>query len=885
MKIKIDSKITKEFPKLLVGVVVAKNIDNRFKVSVTEQLLNGICAQIRKKLTPEDLEDMEVIQSWRKAFKSFGANEKKYFSSIEALLKRVTRGDEIPSINKLVDVYNYLSLKYKLPIGGEDLDQVCGDVVLEYAEGNEPFVKLGSKKVEYVPSGEIVYKDDAGVTCRKWNYRECDRTKFTEKTKNACVLMEDLGVLGHEEMKKLLLEAANFIKRYCGGEIETHILSIENPYIETGIEGQKNISDDPEEQLEKIVQAQKAAEKEKAKEADEESEKSNEKTTESETDDDKTEEKKVETPKKKAPITTATTWDYLIGKSMEKALNALYPEEELEVKIDYPRDKSHGDYSCNAAMILAKKIGMNPREVAEKIKNELGKVSGVEKVEIAGPGFLNFFLSNTSLGNEVNKIIGKKSDYGLSDAGRGKTVIVEYSSPNIAKPLAAHHLPTTVIGQVIKNLYEAVGFNAISMNHIGDWGTQFGKLISAYKKWGDKNEIESKGIQGLLDLYVTFHNEVKKEKEGKDEGYESELEASGRAEFKKLEDGDIENRKIWNWFIDITMKEVIPVYNRLGVRFDEVIGESFYEDKMGAVLRKGTEEEIFTEGERGALVVEFEEEHMPTCVVQKSDGATLYLTRDLATVNYRVERWHPEKIVYVVDVAQSLHFKQVFDVSTRLGYTKDTELVHVDFGRMSLPDGKMSTREGNVIFMSEVLNEAVERAEKVLMEKSPDLSRDEVKKIAEKVGIGAVKYNILSQNRNTNITFVWNKMLSFEGNSAPYLQYTTARAHSILAKKDDPVKLQEGLHNEPENSDEIELKRMLPKFGEVIRDAAINYKPNVLCNYLFELAKQFNAFYNNSRVLGMGAQTQERRIELVRAALQVLENGMKILSIEPLERM
>ncbi len=891
MKIKIDSAIFEKHPKLLVGVIVLRGIDNSKRRSVTEQFLNGICAQIQKNFTVDDLNNEPAIEAWRKTYREFGANPKKYPSSIEALMKRVIKGSSVPSINTLVDVYNYISLKNRLPIGGEDLDKLCGDVCLTYAEGNDPFIGIGSTKVAYVPKGEVIYRDDAGVTCRRWNYRECDRSKLTTETKNACLILEDMGVLGEEKLANLVEETAQFVTKYVGGEATIAILNAENSEIETGVDGQTGINDDPEAEKNKMEMEVKQVggvveAAEKAAEAEE-----------------KADHPPATTPEKpkKNVLMLSANWQDKLKDSVNTAVEKAYPEVDIEINVDYPRDTAHGDYAANAAMIIGKKLGQNPREVAEKLVETLGKVPGVEKLEIAGPGFINFFLSNTTLNNEINKAIQKGEEYGVSTIGDGETVIVEYSQPNVAKPLGVHHLLSTIIGQVITNMYKAIGYYSVSVNHIGDWGTQFGKLIHAYKTWGDRLKVENEGIMGLLELYVKFHDEVEAElaakKEAGEENPTSELEDMGRAEFKKLEDGDEENMKLWQWFIEITMAEIKPIYERLNVYFNETIGESFYSDKMDDILEMGIEKGIFKEGEKGALICEFADEKIPTCLVRKADGASLYATRDLATVRYRVERWKPQQLIYAVDVAQSLHFTQFFEIAKMLGLSKDTEMVHVKFGRMSLPDKQMSTRKGNVVLMSAVLDEAVERAKKIIAEKSPDLSPEEQDDVAEKVGIGAIKYNILSQNRNTNITFEWDKMLAFEGNSGPYLQYTTARAHSILRKVGQevvtpPLKDQTSMLEytdekveEPENDSEVELKRMFVKYQEALLSAAQTYKPNTLTNYLFELAKAFNNFYNNSRVIGMGPETEARRVKLVKAALQVLENGLNILGVDPLKKM
>ncbi|NIA02200.1 MAG: arginine--tRNA ligase, partial [Nitrospirae bacterium] len=439
--------------------------------------------------------------------------------------------------------------------------------------------------------------------------------------------------------------------------------------------------------------------------------------------------------------------------------------------------------------------------------------------------------------------------------------------------LGVHHLLSTIIGQSLYNIYKFLGYNCIGLNYIGDWGTQFGKLTYAYKEWGDKKTIEKNPIDELLKLYVKFHEEAEKN---------PELEQKGRDEFKKLEEGDKENTKLWKWICKVSLEEVQKTYDNLGgIHFDLIQGESFFNDKMGAILEEGKKDKVFEKGEEGALIIKFENEKYPPYLVQKSDGASLYATRDLAQMKYREETWHPEKILLVIDVAQSLYLQQLFETTEMMGLTK-AEPVHVVFGRMQFKDKKMSTRKGNIVLLDEVLKEAVEKAKKIVEEKNRDLkNKDEV---AHKVGIGAVKYTILSQNRTTNITFDWEKMLSLEGNSAPYLQYTYARAKSIL-RKTGKIETQEEETTEKITEKTATLLRHLVKFKEYIVYTAQEYKPNILANYLHELAQKFNSFYNNVPVLRAPEKEREARLKIVEATSQVLKNGLTLLGVELTEEM
>ncbi|MCK9186296.1 arginine--tRNA ligase [Candidatus Gracilibacteria bacterium] len=561
---------------------------------------------------------------------------------------------------------------------------------------------------------------------------------------------------------------------------------------------------------------------------------------------------------------------------LEKAVKKTLKNNSDEISVQYPSDLSHGDYATNIAMKLGKIMQKNPREIAEQIVKNIPKNTLIEKVGIAGPGFINFFISEKNLKIEMAKVLKEKAKYSKSNEGKKKTVIVEYSSPNIAKPLGVHHLLSTIIGQTLNNILDAIGYKTISINHIGDWGTQFGKLIYAYKKWGNKTILEKDPINEMLKLYVKFHEVAEKD---------PSLEDAARKEFKDFEEGEKENRKLWEWFVKESLKDMNKTYKKLsGIKFDYTLGESFYEDKMDELLEEGKKKKIFVEGDEGSYIAKFDDENMSPMVVQKKDGATLYSTRDMTTLKYRITRWKPEKILYVVDMAQNMYFKQLFETAKRFSWYKD-EGFHVSFGRMRMEDMQMSTRKGNIILLDSVLEEAIKRAKKIIEEKSPNLKNKD--KIAEIVGIGSVKYNILSQNRSTDIVFDWDKMLSLEGNSAPYLQYTYARAHSILRK----AKTAKVSVKTDENKNEIAEKishilRMIPKFKEQLIFSAHEYKPNLLSQYLYELAQKFNSFYNSVPVLTAKNKKEKIfRLQVTQSVSQILKNGLALLGVEVVEEM
>lgn len=603
-----------------------------------------------------------------------------------------------------------------------------------------------------------------------------------------------------------------------------------------------------------------------------------------------------------------------LRKAVKNAISKAFPDapeaQNFEPFVEQAKDPAHGDYATNAAMALSKILKQSPQDIAKKILDNLDKPACFAKAEFAPPGFINVTIDNAWVAEELPKIIGKKAPYLKPEIGNKETVLVEYSSPNIAKPLGIHHLLSTIIGQAIYNIYDFLGYKTVAINHIGDWGTQFGKLTVAYKLWGDKKKVEKDPIEELLKLYVQFHDIAEK-----DPGEGEKLEQQARDEFKKLEDGDKENLKLWQWFVAMSLKDAQKTYDALGgIYFDKIQGESFYNDKMDDVLEEGKVKHVFEVGEEGALVVKFENDKYPPFLVLKSDGATLYGTRDLAAVKYRLSNWNPQKIIYVVDMAQSLHFQQLFETAKKLQWISEEnpdQLTHVSFGRMRFEDGSMSTRKGNIVRLNEVLREAVERAKKIVAQKSMDIPEKKHNDLARIIGIGAVKYNILSQNRATDIVFSWDKMLSLDGNSAPYLQYTCARANSILRKAstekrtekkkggDKQSTLFDAIATSEQSDDgqssltspaltacETQLSHQLVKFPEVVYRASMEYRPNIITNYLYETAKLFNTFYHEVPVLQAESESlRNYRLELTEATKTILKQGLELIGIEVPEEM
>lgn len=567
-----------------------------------------------------------------------------------------------------------------------------------------------------------------------------------------------------------------------------------------------------------------------------------------------------------------------LKKIFSENINNIFKQDFSEkINIENSTKKEFGDFQTNFAMMNSKAIGKNPREIATTLVENFKENDLIEKLEIAGPGFINIHLKNNFLNNEMKKIENEKYDFSFLNVD--ETVIIDYSSPNIAKRMHIGHLRSTIIGDAIKRILDFIGFKTISDNHIGDWGTQFGKLIVAYNKWLDKEAYEADPIGELERIYVLFSDEAKKD---------PTLEDVARNELRKLQMGDEQNNKLWKEFIEISLKEYNKVYDRLGVKFDHYFGESFYNDMMPDVLEELKEKNIAKE-DQGALVVFFEEDKLPPALVQKKDGSFLYATSDLATIKFRKNELNVDKAVYVTDERQQNHFKQVFEISEMLGVPYNYEKSHVYFGIMRFGDGMIfSSRSGNIIRLVDLLDEAKKQVKSVIDEKNPNIPEDEKEKIAEIVGTGAIKYFDLSQNRTSDILFTWDKVLSFEGNTGPYLQYTYARIQSILRKlKEENISVK---NNDIILDDMFDIERELAvallRFPQTVVKSYETYRPNIIADYLFDTAKLFNNFYNSKSILKeTDKKVMDARILLAQKTASILKQGLNLLGIETVDRM
>ena len=549
-------------------------------------------------------------------------------------------------------------------------------------------------------------------------------------------------------------------------------------------------------------------------------------------------------------------------------------KEDILMQIEIPPSYEMGDYAF-PVFSLAKIFRKNPNMIAEEMAASI-KSEYFEKVESKG-AYINFFTNKEALAKTVVEEISKeKENYGKSKLGEGKTVIVEYSSPNIAKPFHIGHIRSTIIGDSLKRIHKFLGYNVVSINHLGDYGTQFGMLIYAIKNWGNIEEIEKNPIPELLKLYVRVNTEADQNEEIKEEC---------RHYFASLEKGDKDAVKIWTWIREISLKEFNIVYDLLGIKFDSYNGESFYSDKMMKQVERMEKLGILKDSE-GAKIVDLEKYNLPPALILKSDGSTIYITRDIAAAEYRHETYHPEKNIYVVATEQNLHFKQLKAVLKEMQYDWYDEVTHVAFGMINLADGKLSTRQGRVVYLIDVLNKAIEKIMEILNEReeTSGVKIANKEELAKQVGIGAIKFQELFNQRIKDYTFDWDKTLSFEGESGPYVQYAHARICSLLEKGgfDINKEVDSSLLN---NEMEINILRNLYKFTEVVEDAKEKYEPFFISRYVVELAKDFNKYYNQVTINVEDEKLKNTRLMLCYSVKNVISEGLRLLGIEAPEKM
>ena len=552
-------------------------------------------------------------------------------------------------------------------------------------------------------------------------------------------------------------------------------------------------------------------------------------------------------------------------------------KNEIAEMIEIPGDSKMGDYAfpCfKLAKVMRKAPPLIAKEIAEKISEEpvFAKVEPVN-------AYVNMFISRDGFIRDLlSEVIRKGDGYGRNDIGEGKKVIVEYSSPNIAKPFHIGHIRSTVIGNAIYKIYDFLGYDTVRINHLGDYGTQFGKMICAYRHWGKREDVENAPIKTLLGYYTKFHQEAEKD---------PSLDQEARDAFTKLEQGAEEETKLWQWFRDESLKEFTRVYKMLGIEFDSYAGESFYSDKMPRFVKELEDKGLLKESE-GAQIVDLEEYGMSPALITKSDGSTLYITRDIAAAVYRKETYDFYKNLYIVASQQNLHFQQWIKILELMGYEWAHDCVHIPFGLVSLEDGTMSTREGRVVFLEDVLNRAVEKTREIILEKN--VNTENVDETAKDVGIGAVIFQELSNNRIKDYVFSWDKVLNFDGETGPYVQYTHARAASVIRKAGkEAVEKAKDIDNIKTgyiSSDAVyELLKLVYSMPDVVQDAAEKYEPSVVTRHIIDMAQAFNRFYHNEHVLVDDEDEKTAKLAVVMAAKIGIKTGLGLLGIKAPERM
>ncbi|MGX4687108.1 arginine--tRNA ligase [Vagococcus sp. JNUCC 83] len=559
----------------------------------------------------------------------------------------------------------------------------------------------------------------------------------------------------------------------------------------------------------------------------------------------------------------------MIAKDLTEVLGEQLKYEDILNLIEKPKTSSHGDYSF-PVFSLSKIQRKAPNVIAEELSKEIA-TTNYEKIVPMG-GYINFFLKKAEVSNAVlNDVVSEKNHYGDAKVGQGKNVVIDMSSPNIAKPMSMGHLRSTVIGNSLAELAAKVGYTPVKVNHVGDWGTQFGKLIVAYKKWGDEAKVKENPISELLSLYVHFHEEAEKY---------PELDDQAREWFKKLEDGDEEAIELWTWFREESLKEFQKVYDMLGIEFDSYNGEAFYNDKMQPVIDLLLEKNLLVSDD-GADIVNLEAYDLNPALIRKSDGATLYITRDLAAAMYRKENYDFDESIYVVGNEQSIHFRQLKAVLKEMGYEWSDDIKHIPFGLITSNGKKLSTRKGNVILLEEVLNEAINATQNIINEKNPTLEKKE--EVAHQVGVGAVVFHDLKNDRLNNFDFNLDHIIQFEGETGPYVQYTRSRCESILKKANWSVPT----HHEDyllSDDESWEVIKALYSFPAKVQEAYRKYEPSVVAKYLIDLAQKFNKYYSKTKILEDDNE-KEARLALVYSVSVVIKEGLRLLGIQSPDNM
>lgn len=865
MVFKVQPKMFSSHPTLVEAVVVLKDIDNMVGGKEILKLLREEESKKKKELEKVELSEHELIKPWREAFKAFGSKPNKYSSSIEALLKRVLKGQGLPDINPLVNLYNYCSIKHMLPFGGEDFAGVYGDMKLRYCNGNEEFVPILSKGNEPPDKGEIAWCDEKGVTCRKWNWRQCDRTKIGEKTKQGYFIIDALPPVTKQQVEKA---AENFIalaKKYLKADGEINWLDKDNPEVEVDIET-------------KELKGQRSKVKTEVKK-----EKKFKKF-----------EKQVEKPKPPfVDLVDESLPKYQMRGVVYEALKKCGYDKYIkldEVDVVHPQYERFGDFATNVAMVLAKKMKKNPKEIAEKIKEQIkgGTCKDlIHQVSIAG-GFINFNLQKEWLVRQVNLVSEKQSKYGSTVLGKGDKEMVEYNQANTNKHFHVGHLRNTSLGESLCRILEFNGFKVWRTSFQGDIGVHVAKTIWAIEKENASENIEhlegEEFVNFVSDIYVKGANAYKDDEKAKEE-----IDNLN----KKINDARVAGKgkyyDVWFKLREKALSYFDHIYERLHTYFDKLYFDSDVIAGKEDVL-EGVKKGVFEKSE-GAIVFPGEKYGLHTRVFINKRGVPTYDAKDIRLAKMKAEDFDFGHCIFVIGEEQKGYLQVIFKALELLGIIKEGAYFHRYYGFVNLGhDGKvikMSSRLGNVVTAIDLIKEAESRIKKYLKNSDKSYTEDELKEITEEVSVGALKFSMLKIEPEKSVAFDLEKSISFEGNSAPYLQYTYARAKSILrkakVKEDQKPKCDEDIFSTEE---EMGLLRTVYLFPEFVNDSLRFLEPHRLCPYLFDLAQKFNLFYKKHKVLkAKSKEIRDARLALTAAVAQVVKKGLYLLGIEVLEKM
>lgn len=826
-------------------------------------------SEVQAKYKETKLDDEVTISTYTDMFKAFGVNPKKNMPSNLALATRVAKGKNLPDINPMVNLYNACSLKFLLPFGGEDLGEVYGDSELAIAEGGEHWLGIGEEEAKGAQKGEIIWHDDFDVTCLSWNWRQCDRTKVTEDTEDGYFIIDCVGGLTDEAGKLAAEYFAQKVAEFFEAKVEINKLNKNNPECEIDFESKPIDGVEKPKSVGVVVLKKSVSEKKCA----------------------------------------GVSYDYAEGtlenKIQHALFEALYVQQidipKCEIPVEKSSDRAKGDLTSTVVLKVARNFSKNPIELSKIIATSISPIEGVGKVEAIAPGFINFFLDSKSISDVLKTVEEQGDTYGRSTKLANEKWLIEHTSPNPNKSMHLGHLRNNVTGMAVSNLISAAGAEVIRDCIDNNRGIALAKLMWGYLCFANKNKFENLTIDDWYEHRDQWN--MPEDVEKLPDRYMDEMYVLGSKDFEENKDVEKQVRDLvvrwenhdpvvwalWEHVLGFSYQGQQRTLKRLGSKWDKVWHEHEHYQKGKDLVSLGLEKGIFKIDD-GAVITQLEKYKIPNTIVTKSDGTSLYITQDLALTQLKKETFHPDKIVWVVGPEQALALKQMYAVCEQLGIGKVNEFIHLPYGYMSIKgQGKMSSREGNVLYIDDLLDTARDKVLAYIKEKGDsNLTADEKLDIAEKVGSAAIKYSILKVGRLTDLAFDFDVSLSFEGDSAPYIMYSYVRTKSILRQaslvEEDVKKLDADDYNQ--SPIEEQLLKFLADFPKVVEKAALQFAPNYVCSYLYDLARQFSDFYNQMPILkAESEQARAFRLKLALAVGQVIKNGLGLLGIEVVEKM